>query len=67
MMKHIALLLLFSLFWGLPAIGQETGSRKVTGYIVDSSGNPIAGATVKIKDSLTTIAFGPVDEEKQSR
>ena len=59
MMKHIALLLLFSLFWGLPAIGQETGSRKVTGYIVDSSGNPIAGATVKIKDTTTaTISDG---------
>lgn len=58
-MKHIALLLLFSLFWGLPAIGQETGSRKVTGYIVDSSGNPIAGATVKIKDTTTaTISDG---------
>ena len=59
MMKHITLLLLFSLFWSLPAIGQETGSRKVTGYIVDSSGNPIAGATVKIKDTTTaTISDG---------
>lgn len=54
MMKHISLLLLLTLFCScLIAVGQESSSPKITGYIVDSSGNPIAGATVKIKDSTT--------------
>ena len=59
MMKHIALLLLLALFSTTALMGQENGTQKITGYIVDSSGNPIAGATVKIKDSTTaTISDG---------
>ena len=58
-MKHIALLLLLALFSTTALMGQENGTQKITGYIVDSSGNPIAGATVKIKDSTTaTISDG---------
>lgn len=63
MMKHISLLLLLTLFCSAIAVGQESSSPKITGYIVDSSGNPIAGATVKIKDSTTatiTDGNGPV-------
>lgn len=59
MMKHIALLLLLSLFCTTTLVGQENSAQKITGYIVDSSGNPIAGATVKIKDTTTaTITDG---------
>ena len=59
MMKHISILLLLTLFCSAIAVGQESSSAKITGYIVDSSGNPIAGATVKIKDTTTaTISDG---------
>ncbi|MCD8288144.1 MAG: SusC/RagA family TonB-linked outer membrane protein, partial [Porphyromonadaceae bacterium] len=52
-MKPIILFLLLFCFQGFTAIGQETGTRIISGYIVDSSGNPISGATLRVKNTTT--------------
>ena len=72
MKKYILLVLIASLSCGI-AFAQGLGVGKVTGSVSDPAGNPIAGATVKVKDtnlltmsdgegafSLTTVGETPV-------
>src|SRR5438477_3536291 len=48
-----ALLLIILLGYGLIAQDEDANTRSVQGIVTDASGSPVAGASVKLKDTKT--------------